>query len=106
MTRLVNDIQYAFSAGELSPTLLGRSDLEKYDFGLATAINYFVDFRGGISTRPGTIFVDYVMEDERPTKFFPFKFAPALESTYVMLFGHKYIRFIQDGTYVIEPVKT
>lgn len=105
MTRPIDDIQYAFSAGEISPTLLGRSDLEKYDFGLATAVNYFVDYRGGLSTRPGTIFVDYVKNDDRPTKFFPFKFAPALESTYVMLFGHNYIRFIQDGTYVLEGVK-
>lgn len=103
---LLDDIQYGFSAGEISPTLIGRGDLDKYDLGLALARNYFIDPRGGLSTRPGSIFVDFVMRDDLPTKFFPFKFAPALESTYVMLFGHNYIRFVQDGAYVLEPAKT
>ena len=103
---LLDDIQYGFSAGEISPTLIGRGDLDKYDLGLALARNCFIDPRGGLSSRPGTIFVDYVKEDDKPTKFFPFKFAPALESTYIMLFGHHYIRFVQDGAYVLEPAKT
>jgi len=103
---LLDDIQYGFSAGEISPKLIGRGDLDKYDLGLALARNVFIDPRGGLSSRPGSIFVDFVKEDDKPTKYFPFKFAPALESTYCMLFGHKYIRFIQDGAYVIEPVKT
>lgn len=102
---LLDDIQYGFSAGEISPQLIGRGDLDKYDLGLALARNFFIDYRGGLSSRPGTIFVDYVKEDGYPTKFFPFKFAPALESTYVMLFGHEYIRFVQDGVYVLEPPK-
>lgn len=102
---LLDDIQYGFSAGEISPTLIGRGDLDKYDLGLALARNYFIDPRGGLSSRPGTIFVDFVKSDDRATKFFPFKFAPALESTYVMLFGHQYIRFVQDGAYVLEAVK-
>lgn len=102
---LLDDIQYGFSAGEISPTLIGRGDLDKYDLGLALARNYFIDPRGGLSSRPGTIFVDFVKEDDKPTKFFPFKFAPALESTYVMLFGHNYIRFVQDGAYVLEAAK-
>lgn len=102
---LIDDIQYAFSAGELSDTLIGRADLDKYELGLALARNYFIDPRGGLSNRPGSIFVDYVMHDDKNTKFFPFKFAPALESTYVMLFGHQYIRFIQDGAYVLEAGK-
>lgn len=100
---LLDDIQYGFSAGEISPTLVGRGDLDKYDLGLAMARNYFIDPRGGLSSRPGTIFVDFVKQDQLPTKFFSFRFAPAVESTYVMLFGHNYIRFIQDGAYVIEP---
>lgn len=98
-------IKYAFVAGELSPTLFGRTDLEKYDLGLAMARNWFVDYRGGLSTRPGSKFIDYVKDDDKETKFFPFKFAPAVNSTYVLLFGHNYIRFIQDGAYILEPTK-
>ena len=51
-----NLIQYAYVSGEISPTLYSRSDLEKYDLGLALARDYFVDYRGGISTRPGSEF--------------------------------------------------
>lgn len=98
-------IKYAFVAGEVSPTLFGRSDLEKYDLGVALARNWFVDYRGGLSTRPGSIFVDYVKDDDKETKFIPFKFAPAVNSTYVLLFGHQYIRFLQDGAYILEPAK-
>lgn len=99
-------IKFAFVAGELSPTFLGRTDLEKFDFGLATAINWFVDYRGGISTRPATVFVDYIMEDDKTVKMFEFKFAPDVANTYILLFGHQYIRFIQDGAYVLEAAKT
>lgn len=94
--------KYAFVAGEISPTLFGRSDLEKYDLGLALARNWFVDYRGGLSTRPGTEFVDFVQHDDQETRFFPFKFAPNLANTYLILFGDGYIRFIQDGGYVLE----
>jgi hypothetical protein len=103
---LVDLIKYAFVAGEISPKLFGRTDLEKYDLGLAEATNWFVDYQGGISTRPGTRFIDVVQHDDAETKFFPFKFAPNVSSTYVILFGEGYIRFIQDGAYILEAAKT
>lgn len=99
-------IKYAFVAGEISNTFYGRSDLEKFDLGLALARNWFVDYRGGISTRPGSHFVDFVKNDHLPTKFFRFAFAPAVSETYTLLFGEDYIRFIQAGSYVLEANKT
>lgn len=99
-------IKYAFAAGEVAPTLFGRGDLEKYDLAVALARNWFVDYRGGISTRPGTKFLDFIMNDDKPVKMFPFKFAPSVAQTYVMLLGENYIRFIQDGAYVLEAAKT
>lgn len=98
-------IKYAFVAGELSEQLYGRSDLEKFDLGLAEGYNWFVDYRGGISTRPGSEFVDYVQHDDKPTKYIPFKYAPDLANTYLILMGDGYIRFIQDGAYVLEADK-
>lgn len=99
-------IKYAFIAGEISPTLFGRTDLTKYDLGVAQAQNWFVDYRGGISTRPGTEFCDFVYQDTEETKFVQFRFSPDLANTYVVLFGHNYVRFIQDGAYVLEANKT
>jgi hypothetical protein len=103
---MVESVKYAFVSGELSPKLLGRTDLEKYEFGLAKAENWFVDFRGGLSNRPGTQFIDYVMRDSEDTKFVPFRFAPNLANTYIILFGDNYIRFIQNSGYVLEDAKT
>lgn len=99
-------IKYAFVAGEMSPTLFGRTDLEKYDLGLALARNWFVDYRGGLSTRPGSEFIDFVQNDDEETKFVPFRFAPNVNSTYVLIFARDYIRFVQNGAYILEPGKT
>ena len=99
-------IQNAFIAGELSKQLFGRSDLEKYDLGVAEALNFQVDYRGGMSNSPGTQFIDYVKNDGKPTKFIPFEFSPDVANTLVMLFGDKYIRFIQDDGYVLETAIT
>lgn len=95
-------IKYAFSAGELSPSLYGRTDLTKYDLGVALSRNWFVDYRGGLSTRPGTEFLDFIKHDEQDTKLIEFRFSPDLSNIYVLLFGHKYVRFIQDGAYILE----
>lgn len=95
-------VKYAFIAGEISPTLFGRGDLTKYDLGMAQALNYFVDYRGGLSTRPGTEFCELVRHDQLATKFVRFAFSPDLSNTYVVLFGDEYVRFIQDGGYVLE----
>lgn len=102
----VDFIKFAFSAGELAPQLLGRPDLEKFDLGLKIAHNWFVDYHGGLATRPGTEFLDYLMEDDNNIVLAPFKFNADIANTYVVIFGHNYIRFMQDGGYVLEPAKT
>lgn len=94
-------VKYAFIAGEISSTLFGRTDLTKYDLAVAEGHNFFVDYRGGLSTRPGFEFTDLVYRDDLPTKFFPFAFSPDLSNTYLLLFGEGYIRFLQDGAYVL-----
>ncbi len=102
----VDFIKHAFIAGEMDPALFGQTNLEKYDQGLALCRNFFVDFKGGIVSRPGSQFVDFVKLDTQATKFFPFAFAPNVANTYVLLFGQEYVRFIQDGAYVLEADKT
>lgn len=48
---------YAFVVGEVSSKFYGRSDLAKYPLGVAEAENFFIDYKGGLSSRPGTRFV-------------------------------------------------
>jgi Ubiquitin-activating enzyme E1 FCCH domain len=99
-------IKYAFTAGVLAQTAHGRTDLEKYDLGLAEGENYFVDYKGGISNRTGSVFGDFVFEPEHPTRLFTFKYSPDIADTFLVLFGNGYIRFIQDNAYVLEAAKT
>jgi hypothetical protein len=95
-----NVIQTSFSAGELSPNLSARVDFAKYRSGAATMRNFFVDYRSGASTRPGTEFI-------RPSKFKGDKirlvrFQQSTTVTYALEFGHGYIRFISQGSSIVE----
>lgn len=98
-------IQYAFVAGELSEKLLGRTDFEKYDLGLKKAFNWFVDYRGGLTTRAGLGFCEWMPNPTLDSKMFSFEFSPETSNTYVVLFAPTYIYFLQDGGYVLEASK-
>jgi len=95
-------ISFAFTAGVLSEKLLFRADLEKYDIGLRKARNWFVDYRGGVSTRPGLEFVDNVQTLGKEARLIPFKFNTSLGNNIVILFTKDRIRFIQNGAYILE----
>lgn len=51
-------LKTSFNAGELSPLLDGRSDLEKYPQGCSLLQNFIPTVQGPIYHRPGTQFVD------------------------------------------------
>ena len=54
--------QTSFSSGELSPLLLGRTDLEQYYKGAQTAENVVIVPQGGVKRRPGTKFIDVMLK--------------------------------------------
>ncbi len=95
-----NVIKYSFSAGEVSPTLYGRADLSNYQNGAAKALNFFVDYRGGLSSRPGTRFIGRARANEAVGRLIPFTFSTV--QTYVLEFGNLYFRVIRNGAYVTE----
>lgn len=98
-------IRYGFVAGEISESYYGRADLEKYDLALAEAENWYVNYQGGLSNVPGTTYVDFIDQATLGFRFFPFKFSDTIANKYLVLFGPGYIRFIQDGSYVLEAAK-
>lgn len=95
-------VKYAFIAGEISPTLLGRTDLTKYDLAVAEGLNFFVDYRGGLSSRPGTEFIAEAYLGSLATRMTTFSFAPDVANSYMLLFGDNYVRFFQDGGVVLD----
>lgn len=50
----VNPIQNSFTAGELSPWLMGRSDIDRYFTGGEKLENFMIRNQGGITFRPGS----------------------------------------------------
>lgn len=55
----IQQVQTAFSAGEISSQLWGNVDFAKMRVGASTLRNFYVDYRGGASSRAGTAFVGY-----------------------------------------------
>lgn len=96
-------IQPSFASGEISPSLWGRVDLAKYRIGAAKLRNFFVDYKGGATSRPGMKFVGKAYKSDYPVRLVSFQFNT--EQTYVLEFGHLYIRVIKDGGYVLETGK-
>lgn len=95
-----NVIQTSFSAGELSPNLFARVDFAKYRSGAATMRNFFVDYRSGASTRPGTEFIK--PGDINSTKIRLVRFQQSVDVTYVLEFGNFYLRFISQGSAIVQ----
>jgi hypothetical protein len=104
-------IQPSFSAGELSPNILARVDLAKWHVGAFTMRNYFVDYRGGAASRPGTRFIgsSYSSYANSPAALSPVRLVPFqfnITQTYVLEFGTNglgnYMRIITNGGYILE----
>ena len=84
----------AFNAGELSPKLRGRIDIEKYAMGCKTLENFFCRAHGGVQRRPGTYFIGEVKDSSKATRLIPFQFNTT--QAYILEFGNQYIRFYKD----------
>lgn len=93
-------IQTSFAAGELSPALFARVDLDKYKVGAALLRNMFVDYRGGAATRPGTRFIGACKAVSGQPRLIPF--IVSTDATYMLEFGQEYIRFISNGAYLMS----
>lgn len=104
---MVNNIfQTNFSNGEISPHLHARVDIDLYASGAKTIRNFFVKAQAGVTNRAGTEFVgvcrgqnlDASVSDS--VRLIPFQFNE--QDSYVLEFGHKYMRVVRQGGYVLE----
>ena len=96
-------IQNQFNAGEFSPLLYGRSDLEKYRAALKVCENFVPLIQGGVTRTPGTKFVAEVKYSDRATRLITFQFST--EQAYILEVGDRYIRFFTDhGAVVVSGV--
>jgi len=90
----VTPLLNAFNAGEWSPKLKGRSDLEKYSKACETMENFYPFRHGGASRRPGSYYIGAVKTAGKKTRLIPFEFSTT--QAYVLEFSDQYIRIIKD----------
>jgi len=90
----------SFTAGEISPRLEGRTDLEKYRQGLSDLTNMVVMPHGGVQRRPGTQFISSVKDSAVKTRLLPFQFKAG--DTYILEFGDQNMRVIRNDAQVLD----
>jgi hypothetical protein len=86
-----------FTAGEVSPRLLGRSDLRSYENGAAKLRNVFIHPTGGLSRRAGLRYVDSV---PGPGRLISFEFNT--EQVYLLVFTDGTVGVYRTGIKVAE----
>lgn len=86
-------VQTSFTAGEISPRLQARFDLDAYYTGAAKLRNFICLPHGPILKRQGTTFV--AEAGGASPRLIPFKFS--VTQSMVLEFGDKYIRFYFKG---------
>jgi len=90
-----NVAQRSFAAGELAPVMYARTDQQKYATALRICRNALVLRQGGVTARPGTLFVADSKLGTDPVALLRFIFND--QQAYALEFGEQYVRFFQQG---------
>ena len=96
----VSPMQMSFNAGELSPQLDGRIDIEKYKKGCRILENFIPKIHGPASKRTGTRHVAEVKDSSKTVKLVSFEFN--VEQAYILEFGDLYMRVYKNGGQVLS----
>ena len=84
--------QTDFTAGELDPRMLGRTDLQSYQSGAAKLRNVVVEVTGGVRRRPGTA---YVATAAGRGRLVAMETGP--DQAYLLAFSDFQVRIFRDG---------
>lgn len=96
-----NTIQTNFTAGELSPRLMGRVDIARYQNAAKKILNATPVVHGGCKRRAGTRYIATVPSTEGNTpRLIPYVFN--VEQAYVLEFGVGYMRVYHEGGLVLN----
>ncbi|ENT9569143.1 hypothetical protein ACFA6N_002425 [Salmonella enterica] len=91
-------IKTNFTAGELSPRLAGRVDIERYANGAKRIENAVCLVHGGVKRRNGTRLIAPTKYADKICRLIPFSFNRG--QTYILEFGERYIRFFHEGVQI------
>ena len=93
----------AFSAGELSPEMYGRYDVDKYGTGCMIMKNWIIMPQGGAYKRPGTRFRAQGGNEAKKIRLIPFEFSTL--QPYILEFGDGYMRVYRNNNLVLESTQ-
>lgn len=91
-----------FTAGEISPTSLGRFDISKYANAAETIENWLVSQVGGVFVRPGTRYVATTKTVANRSRLLKFQYSTT--QSYVIEAGNLYFRYYANGGQVVSGV--
>lgn len=91
-------IQTAFTAGEISPRLLARTDLGSYEQAVKTLENAYTLAHGGVTKRNGTVYVGEVDASADPVRLIPFTFSAT--ASYVVVMNNDKLEFVKNGSFI------
>lgn len=91
--------QYSSNAGELSPFLHARQDLEKFRSGFRVLENFILLPQGGFYNRPGTNIVGRTKADA-PGRLQPFRFS--LTTRFMLVFTAGIMRIYKDRAPIMD----
>ena len=95
-----NPIKNSFVAGELSPRLEGRDDLEQYHQGLRQSENGIILPHGGWRRRPGTHYVAEVSSSSFAARLIPFIYS--IDVAYVIVANNGVFRYFSNEAAVVS----
>src|SRR5882724_1612836 len=96
-------IQSSFNGGEWTPALGARVDMQRYHSAAALLRNFFVDYRGGATTRPGSKYIIQTISGTNTVRLITFQ--ASLTVSYILVFENLKLYFINNGTPVLETAK-
>lgn len=94
-------IQTNFTAGELTPRVLGRTDIAKYNNGLKRYENCQTLVQGGARRRPGLRFSAETKTSAKKSRLIGFVYNR--DQAYMLEVGDLYMRVFKDGAQVAGP---
>ena len=100
----ISTVKNVFNAGELSPKVYTRTDIDKHKSGCKTLLNFVPLPQGGIQRRPGFEYIASAKSNNVATRLIPFQFSQT--QAYILEHQNGTMRVYKDGGQVLAGNNT
>ncbi len=96
----ISTVKNVFNAGELSPKVYARTDIDKHKSGCKTMLNFVPLPQGGVQRRPGFEYITSAKSNNVTTRLVPFQFSQT--QAYMLEHQNGTMRVFKDGGIVLD----